>query len=183
MAVDEFAVFFVWSEFYIMKTIKNTQKRGLTLIEVVVAATVLVVASMGAIGYRYYCVLDERKADVQLTAARLGLMFMETWRGAGGRAPTDPYNIYNPLNLSVPASGLQVNAAGGPGVPSGFNSFGSYCAVADGANYYTTLSYQDDAANGLRELSIVVAWPQDYPTGKYSDSNRSVKLATKVGLP
>jgi len=155
---------------------------GLTLIEVILAATIVIVAVIGAMGYRYYSALDARKADVQLTAARVALMFLDSWRGAGGRAPTDTYNIYNPLNLSVSDCGLQVNAGGGPEVPSGFNLFGSYCVVAGGANYYATLSYQDDSGTGLRVLNVMVAWPEKYPNGEYSNSNRIVRLSSKVDL-
>ena len=46
--------------------------RGVSLVEVVMAMTILVVVTLGAAGYRYCSALDARKAEVQITAASIG---------------------------------------------------------------------------------------------------------------
>jgi len=158
-------------------------RKGLTLIEVMVAAAVIIVAIIGAMTFRYFCALDARKSNVQTTAGRLGLLLLEGWAGLGGRAVSDPYNIYNPASFSNAASELLIASDVGPAAPSGFNSFGSYRIVADGAYYYATLSYQDDAANGLRILNISVAWPEKYPVGAFSSEDRAINFTTKINLP
>ena len=158
-------------------------RKGLTLIEVMVAVTVIIVAIIGSLTFRYFCALDARKSSVQTTAGRLGQLLLEGWSGLGGRAISDSYNIFNPASLSNAASELVIISDVGPSVPSGFNSFGSYRVTADGAYYYATLSYQDDAANGLRVLNVSVAWPEKYPVGAFSGDDRSVNFTTKVNLP
>jgi hypothetical protein len=157
-------------------------RKGLTLIEVMVAAAVIIVAIIGAMTFRYFCALDARKSSVQTTAGRLGQLLLEGWSGLGGRAVTDPYNIFNPASFSTAASELLVVADVGPSVPDGFNSFGSFRVTADGAYYYATLSYQDDAANGLRILNVSVAWPEKYPVGAFSSDDRAVNFTTKINL-
>lgn len=165
--------------------IKNQRKRnaGLTLIEIMVAAAVIVVAIIGAIGFRYYCVLDARKANVQITATRIGLTLLEGWNAMGARLPTDPANGFDPMSLPAVSSQLQIFSDVGPDVPPGFNSFGSYLVVVDGAYYYATLSYCDEPSNDLRILNVSVAWPQDYPIGKFSSDDRAVRFTTKANLP
>ena len=164
-----------------LKQVRKTY--GFTLIEVIVAALVIVLAVIGAIAFRYHCALDSRKAAVQITAARSGLMLLESWRGFGGRSSADPFNLFDPVNLSFAGSELLVTSDVGPDVTSGYNSFGSYRLVVDGAYYYATISFKDEPANDLRILSVSVAWPEDYPVGTYSGSDKSVTITTKVNLP
>ena len=178
----------IYERGFIMK--KNVQKRGLTLIEVMIAMGILMFAVIGAMGYRYYSALDTRKADEQITAGRIGQMLLEGWRGGGGRNMGDPYNSFNPVNLSVPDAQLLIaNGSSGPPVPSGFTSFGStYRVMSEGARYYATLSYKDEDLNGdgtldMRILNAEVAWIEDYPTGNYQATDRTVRLTTKVDKP
>jgi type II secretory pathway pseudopilin PulG len=123
---------------------------GLTLVEVMVAIVVVVIAVIGATGYQYHSVLDARKADVQITAARLSSMLLYDWKGSGGGSgysqyefddltdtgddpcdydPEYDYDVYNPddydydldTNDVVIASGLEVyDNAPGPAIPDGF---------------------------------------------------------------
>ncbi len=165
---------------------KNFYKnKGLTLIEVMITILILMVAIIGAMAYRYYSSLDTRKADQQLTAGRIGLLLLEGWRGAGGRIQSDPYNNFNPVDLSNADAKIQISTGStGPAASSGFQSFGKYLAVCEGAKYFATMSYSDaEAASGLRILNVEVAWIRDYATGNYASSDRTVKLTTKVGMP
>ncbi len=158
-------------------------RSGLTLIEVIVAAVVIVVAVIGTIGFRYYCALDARKTDVQVTATRIGLLLLEGWKAMGARSATDPYNNYDPLNLPVVGSEVQITSDVGPDMPTGFNSFGSYLVIVDGAYYYAALSYQDEPSNDLRILNVSVAWPEKYPKWALSSTDRTVRFTTKADLP
>ncbi|MHC4623483.1 MAG: type IV pilus modification PilV family protein, partial [Planctomycetota bacterium] len=138
-----------------MNSTKARRTSGLTLIEVVVAILVIAIGVLGAIGYRYWCALDARRADVQITAARLGSALLESWKAGGGFAPSEPENNYDPEDLAFEPE-VTISASGtGPG---GFNDvFGNYLIVANRANYYATLSYQD-AAGEPRCLNVAVAW-------------------------
>lgn len=166
-----------------MKNKTSKRYSGLTLVEIIVAAVVIIVAILGAIAYRYHCVLDARKADVQITAARVGLMLLDGWKGMGGRLSTDPGNIYDPTDFSFGGSEMKVAVETGPEAPAGYNTFGSYIVVVDGAYYYTTLSFMDEPAKDLRILHISVSWPEEYPTGSFSEDSKKVYMSTKVNLP
>ena len=57
---------------------------GITLIEVMVTIVVISIAVVGAAGYRYHSALNARRANVQITAARIALLMLESWKGQGG---------------------------------------------------------------------------------------------------
>jgi len=160
---------------------RNRHNRGVTLIEITVAMVVTLVAIIGAMGYRYYSILDARKAKVQITASRLGSMLLEDWRGSGGRS--EPDDEFDPQNLAYGSvATMTAKNVTGPAVPDGFNGFGTYAIVVDGATYYVTLSYKDEAANSLRVLNACVAWPYQYPKGPFSSESQFIRLGTKVNL-
>ena len=170
---------------------------AVTLIEIMVAILILSIAVLGASGFRYYTAMDARKADVQITAARLASHLLNGWKGVGGYSgysiydlldpddydPSDP-NDYNP-NDTDPVSlglGLDVNFnAPGPDVPAGFSALDSdvnpnYRIVVNRVNYYATLSYKDQVGEP-RMLNVCVAWMNDYQTWT-EQPYRSVKLTT-----
>lgn len=158
-----------------MKTLREKHYTGLTLIEVMVAMVVIIVAVMGAMGFRYYSALDARKADVQVTAGRLGLILLEGWKSAGGRKNYDP--------IAVLSSELVIaDGATGPAVPAGFTALpnGSYAVAVNRVNYYATLSYKTKTLLEPRVLNVCVSWLRNYGTGVVSSTNRSVKMTTYV---
>lgn len=170
-----------------IKANQKKRRRGLTMIEIVVAMVIIVVAVTGAMGYRYYSILDARKARVKITAARVGSMFLESWKGTGGRSV--PEDAFDPKNFDF-GSKLIVSGSGGTavGIPGGFIPFGAYAVSTDGSNYYAALSYSDDAGTNLRTLNIAVAWPQKYPSGAFTSEDlwtytQSVRFTSKVLTP
>jgi prepilin-type N-terminal cleavage/methylation domain-containing protein len=75
-------------------------RSGLTLIEVMLAVTVLVVGILGAMMFRYYSALDARKADVQVGAGRVALLILEGWKGAAGAVVPTGYNPAEDIALN-----------------------------------------------------------------------------------
>ena len=149
---------------------------ALTLVEAIVTIVVLLIAVLGAMGFRYYCTLDARKADLQVTAGRLGLLLLESWKSMGGLSASDPDNNYDPENLAVNPE-LQIFSGSGPSTPVEFTSFGSYEIVdAGGAHYYARLSYKDEIADELRILNVQVVWQRGDDTGV----GQVVRLTTYV---
>ena len=73
-----------------MSTRRDRFAGGLTLIEVMVAVGVIAFAVVGGMGLRYYSSLDARKADVYVSASRVGWMLLEQWRAHEGAADFDP---------------------------------------------------------------------------------------------
>jgi len=75
-----------------------TIKRGkfaaaVSLIEVMIAIAILSVTVVTASGFRYYAVVDRRKGDVQITAARVASSFLYGWKGSGGYSGFGKYNL------------------------------------------------------------------------------------------
>jgi len=160
-------------------------RSAVTLIEVMVAIVIVVVAVLGASGYRYYSTLDARRADFQNAAARIALLLCENWRGRGidGTPTYDPVAHLTSADLTVADSG-----GVGPDYASGFTGLGRYqiTTTNDGVHYWAALSYYDDpTTEGLRTLNVVVAWAQRQ-TGSAGDSaaaaglDKTFKLTTYV---
>jgi len=134
---------------------KISNGAGATLIEIMVTIVVISVAVIGTAGYRYHSSFNARKANVQITAARIALLMLDSWKGQGGYSgyskydleegtdPWDPndydpeydydtynsddydYETYDP-NALVFGPGLTVyDNAPGPDVPSGFTALDS----------------------------------------------------------
>ncbi len=119
---------------------KVSNRAGLTLIEIMVTISVIVIVVMGVAAYRYHSALNVRRADIQITAARLALFLLDNWKGQGGNSNYDPYQATLGPGLTI------YNNAPGPAVPSGFTALDAtpnYRIAANGVSYYTTLSYKD----------------------------------------
>lgn len=178
--------------------VKSTKYRGLTLIEIMIVMLVMLILVVGISGYRYYALLNARKADVRITGARLAAYLLNSWKGVGGHSgysiyeledpddydPTDP-NDYDPSDQDPVefGPGLELAfGAPGPPVPEGFSALDAdatpnYRIVANGVNYYATLSYKDEAGEP-RTLNVCVAWMNDYQVWDSPETYQSVKLTT-----
>ncbi len=165
------APFFIFDRVGPMKIFidRFRNNHGVTIVEIMVAIVIILVAVIGATGFRYYSALDARKADVKITAGRVGSLLLEGWIGTGGQLTYDPVAEYGTdMNISVSATG--------PAVPTGFTLLDRYQVVANRANYYATLSYKDSTPTQAGELNIFVAWLHWYQAGTVSSSDQSVKL-------
>jgi hypothetical protein len=142
---------------------KTKMKRGMSIIEVMVCIVSLLIAVLGASGYRYFATLDIHRSDREITAGRVASQLCESWKGIGGGASS-----YNPLN--DPGLGLAIetdtnNLA--PEEPPSFtllNNGGYYQVVSNNRIYYVTMSYH--ITNGtnatdpnLETLNVIVSWP------------------------
>lgn len=153
------------------KTIKRfTRYKGASLVEAMVAITVLSIAVFGGSAYRYYATLDTLRADRRMAAARVALMLCESWKGVQGDQSYDP--------IAHLGSGLTITTSTGPEVPEDFTLLGSYEVVLNGVNCYVTLSWKDVAAD-FRALNVIVDWAQrDQGESILSDADKSFRLTT-----
>ena len=136
--------------------------RGLTLIEVMMVVLIVVIAITGAMGFRFHCVSDAKRADVHINATRIASMLLENWKGMGGITTYDPttqfgtlfnsqYTINSNSSASVPLQSL----------PSKLMS----CQIQDLKNkvyYYVTLSYT--TATSPWTLNATISWNKKYDT-------------------
>jgi len=152
------------------KACKIRCRRGVSLVSIMIAIAILLAALVGTSNFRYYSALDARKAAAKITAARIGLMLCENWRGLGGT------ETYNPAAYF--GSALTITPSAGPDKPADFTLLGSYTITLNGDNYYITLSWKD-VSTGLRALNVVVAWAQRAQgPSSIADVDKSFKLTT-----
>ena len=148
------------------------RRRGVTIVEVMVAITVLAVAAVGASAYRYYSTLDVRRADMRTTAARIALLLCESWRGTGGDINYDP-TAHLGTDLTITSISLPSRFQ-----YTGFTSLGAYRFDTDAISYYAFLSWKDVSA-GLRALNVVVAWAQrDTGPATIGDVDKTYSVTT-----
>ncbi len=154
------------------RTSKIRSRRAFTLVDIMIATTILLIALIGTSSFRYYTTLDARKATARITAARIGRMLCENWRGIKGIETYDPTAHFG-STLTITQS------TAGPDKPEDFTLLGNYTVTLNGANYYMTLSWKD-VSTGLRALNIIVAWAQrpQGPGSSLSDADKSFKLTT-----
>jgi len=146
---------------------------GISLVETMVAASVISIAILGGMTYRYYSALDGRRAIIQTTAARAALMLCESWRGEGGDENYEPAGHLSSSNFVI-TSGL------GPQVPNGYTLLGKYVIEYNGIKCYATLSFRDEQEN-LRLLNVSIAWPsRDRGENEIGDMDKLFGLTTYI---
>ena len=143
---------------------------GSSLIEIMVTILIMALVLLGASGFRYYAALDTRRADVKITASRLGSMFLSNWNAIGSSS-------------TQIGQGLEIyNNAPGAAVPGGFSALGAesnpnFRIVINNVNYYATLSYKDQV-NKPRTLNVCVAWMDNYQQWDESETRQSVNFTS-----
>lgn len=157
---------------------RRKSARAFTLVEVMGAILILLVAALGASAYRYHAALDTRKAAAHAGAARVCLLLCESWRGVKGIEtynPTTHFGSDLAITTITETGGLEYQYKG-----AGFTLLGGYTVVANGIDYYALLSWKD-IGTGLRALNVVVAWSpvgQSSTTVDYYAYKNSFKLTT-----
>jgi hypothetical protein len=141
----------------------------MTIVEVMVAVAVIVVAALGTLCYEYLCIDHVRIARAQLAATRIGQLLLEDWKSTGGSSD------YNPENLDM-----------GFRVPPGA-VWGDYMTVIDNLPLYIGLSRddidRDDFAGvTLRRIDVSVRWRRNFSYGAPDNDDPAVNLSTYVRL-
>ncbi|MDO8336408.1 MAG: prepilin-type N-terminal cleavage/methylation domain-containing protein [Candidatus Saccharibacteria bacterium] len=157
-------------------------KIGLTLIEIMVAILIISVAVIGAMGFRFYCITDAKKADVQANAARIGSMMLETWKGLGGGTDSTMITKFKNalVNLSSQYSIDNKEKTPGPAVPSGFIALTNNYEVKDLANqvyYYAALSYKKSSTEP-NAMNASIMWRQKYGNDKNDATAHTLSMTT-----
>lgn len=167
-----------------MKPKSPKTRSGLTLIEIMVAITVIVVGILGAMMFRYYAARDARLADIQTGAGRVALLVLEGWKGAAGAVDYDPStdialeNELGPSDIDIEPSGegYQVHLTAGTG---------AYYYIEPLEHLDSIAPNETDANKVIRELMVTVTWNPRAREGVPSDpglSNRTVTLKDYIYL-
>ncbi len=138
-----------------LKADRIRRRRGMSLVSIMVAVVILLIALIGTSSFRYCAAMDARRADAQTSAARIALMLCESWSGVNGVL------TYNPV-VQLGDDLVITQSVTGPVKPADFTLLGTYKVVLQdfhGVNHYATLSWKD-VQPGLRALNVIVAWAQ-----------------------
>ena len=154
---------------------KTTSQKAFSIIEIMIAIAVFLIAFLGTSAYRYGAAMDARKADLQTKATRTALLFSEAWNGKDGAALFKPVTAFS--------SDIDIEVSVGPDVPVGFTWLGSYKVNFERTDYYVTLSWKKPDP-GLKVLSVIVNWDATgQNTGSLADAQKSYRLTTYVENP
>jgi len=118
---------------------------GVTLIEVMLAIVIVSMIVLGASGYRYYALLDVRKAEMRNNAATIALLFCENWRGRGFNAAAT-FEPYFSLGSELWFEEADTDAK-------------TYTININGVRYYAAMSWLE-LGEELRALNVAVRWAQ-----------------------
>lgn len=135
--------------------------RGFTLIEQMVAAVILAVATLGVLQYQYFAAGQARIAHVQIAAAHAAHLLIEDWKSTAGSDEYDP-------------SELGMGFSAGIAVPSGFGAPSGLGTTLNDAVYsiafcdvpaLVMLKYMDvaedtQAKTTLRQIAVIIRFGQ-----------------------
>jgi prepilin-type N-terminal cleavage/methylation domain-containing protein len=146
---------------------RKKYRRGITLIEAMVAMAVLAIAALGALSYQFHCAKHARIAKLEMTATRTAQLLLEDWKSNGGSSSYDPTTL-------------------GLGFTKDQDS-GFYKIEVDGLPMYIHLMQRDvetDTVAGvtLREISVIVRWRLDFSDIEPEAMHPHLVLTTYVRL-
>ena len=139
----------------------------MTLIEALIAATVVAILALGALVYQYLGATHFRIAHAELTATRAGQLLIEDWKGSGA-----------PDIVNYDASTLGMGF-----IKTDPSDNSHYVVAVDGINMHVDLSYEDvdvdEFANiTLRRISAKLQWRKDFGSGAVDADDPSILLTT-----
>jgi prepilin-type N-terminal cleavage/methylation domain-containing protein len=142
-------------------------RRGLSLIEVMLAIVITSVIAIGTLGYQYFSIKHSRASDAQYLATRIGQLLLEDWKSTGGADDYDPESLQ--LGFESPEN----------------DEFGDYMINLGNIPFFVQLQFddvdQDDAADvTLRQISVTVRWRRDYTRGALTGADPFLTLTTYV---
>jgi len=143
-------------------------KRGMTLVEVMIAVAIVIVAALGTLCYEYLCIDHVRIARAELIATRIGQLLIEDGKSTGGSLD------YNPEDLNM-----------GFDLPEDLPT--NCVTVVDGLPMHISITHSDVeggvdtfAGTKLSEINVVVSWKKDFGNGAIEDDDPRVALVTYV---
>lgn len=149
----------------VQKRAKQSVHSGFTLLELVIAALVLGVVSVGAMGYHYHARRMSLRAKVEIAAARTGRLILDNWKKAGGDENFDLTTLQMGFSKSV--------------------STDDYRVTIDGVPMSVTLDWQDIdndplAMVTLRQIETAIRWRSNFQPGAVQDSDPRYVISTYV---
>ena len=141
------------------------RNRGFTLFELIVAVSILVIISVGAINYHYFGTRMALRADAEMTAARTARLILDNWKKTGGDEHFNPVDLDMGFEATMASNQYQITVNELP--------------LTVGLRWQNVI-VDAAAATGLRQLEITVRWRMDYRQGTVSDTDPTYVITTYV---
>ena len=154
-----------------MKYQHKKHSSGMSLAELLVAMTVLIISLLGAVKFRYYSNLDAHKSEVQNKAVRLGSTIMGRWKIMGDYSS---YDLAADMSDVLTISELE----SGPAITGGFATLGNYLIDFENVNFYVTLGNIASTSSKPETLTITVGWMIDNEQWDISEGYRTVEITS-----
>lgn len=156
------------------KVRKIRRQSGVTLTEVMAATTILILAVIGASGYRYCSSLNAHWSQEQITAARIGQLLCGSWAGVKG---VETFDLKASLGSDLAIETLDISTS----LPQAFLLLGRYRITIEGTDYDCTMAW-NKVSPDLRALWIRVEWDlrKEDPTKPDSSLKKSFTVITDV---
>lgn len=148
-----------------MRTKATKRNRGVTLLELMVAVTILAITAIGALNYQFYAMRQTVRARTQLAATRTAQLLLEDWKSMGGSEEYDPEE----LELGFVETGVADR----------------YAITVDNIPMAVDLVWKDietddEASVTLRQLKVVARWRSDLQSGAIRTDDPEYELTTYV---
>ena len=149
---------------------------AVTLIEVMVAMTILTIAALGALSYQYHAAGHVRIARAQSAATHVAQLLLEDWKSTGGSEEYDPSILTLGFSSPLPIPAKWANVR----VTNPLND-AVYAVTTDDLPMLVMLNWEDvafDTTAGikLRQLDVTVK----FGVVNQLDNIPSVTLTTYV---
>jgi prepilin-type N-terminal cleavage/methylation domain-containing protein len=160
-----------------MKRVYRHFAKGLTLIEVMISLIIILIIVIGVVSYMYASMWNARRAEVRITATRVGQLLLETWK-ITGQVNQGIWDVtaFNPITDFGPELPNNFQAAavdlGGIGV-----ELGDYQIQIDGVYYFVTLLYNNSQP---RMLNARVAWNIDLASATLGSDYKYIDLTSNA---
>lgn len=141
------------------------RSRGVTLVELIVAAAVMCVAALGALSYEYLAAGHARVAKAQSAAVQIAYFLLQDWKSNGGSIH---YRFSGPSELNNVVEWDTDFVEVGEGV---------YRARIDDIPLQIELSRPDEYRL-LIPITVTVRWRLDFADGEIRSDDPSLVLTT-----
>jgi type II secretory pathway pseudopilin PulG len=163
-----------------MERVRKNRNNGLTLIEVMVSMLVIMIIVIGAVSYMYASMWNARRAEIRITATRLGQLLLDAWKISGpvinGVWDVEAFDPTNDDFDSILPDNIGITSDGVAGIGNELRGT-RYEVTIDGAHYFITLSYRQDLPN-FYLLNACVAWSRDFASSTLESAPHNVWLTS-----
>lgn len=144
---------------------RQRRNAAFSMIELIVAALILGVASVGALGYQYYARQMSLRANADITAARTARLILDNWKKTGGDETFDLVDLKMGFVKSPDSQ--------------------NYRITVDNLPITISLDWQDidqdaEAMVTLRKIEATLRWRSDRTGGALRTADPTYVISTYV---